>query len=78
MEALKCNPYNFESAIYLGTVGFAIALADEDAEEMRLSIQNLRLTQKLFPQSGRVARLIEENERRLGEFLRSSPEPAGQ
>jgi tetratricopeptide (TPR) repeat protein len=33
MEALKRNVENFEAAIYLGTVGFAIALANQDREE---------------------------------------------
>lgn len=77
MEALRRNMYNFEAAIYLGIVGFAIARADENEEEMRLSIQNLRLTQECFPQSRMVARLIKENEMWLAEFLGTGSESAG-
>ena len=36
-EALKRNVENFEAAICLGNVGFAIALADQDRQEMRPS-----------------------------------------
>jgi hypothetical protein len=77
MEALKLNKRNLEAGIYLGVVGFAIALAEGDPEEMRSSIKNLRVTQTIFPQSRVVARLIEENEKRLGEFVGAGPEPAG-
>jgi tetratricopeptide (TPR) repeat protein len=77
MEALKLRTDNFEAGIYLGTVGFALALADHDAEEMRLSIENLELTGTLFPQSKMVARLIKENEMRLAEFLIDHPPRAG-
>ena len=77
MEALKRRTDNFEAGIYLGTVGFAIAVANKDAEEMRLSTENLRITQKLFPGSRIVTRLIEENEMRLAEFVKNNPDPAG-
>jgi tetratricopeptide (TPR) repeat protein len=74
MEALKRNSGNFEAAIYLGNIGFAIALAERNTDEMQMSIQNLKLTQELFPESRMVRSLIHQNEMRLGEFLDTSTE----
>lgn len=71
MEALKINKYNYEAGVYLGTIGFAIAAEEGDVEEMEYSIENLKLTKRLFPESGRLTRIIEENEERLENFRMS-------
>jgi hypothetical protein len=69
MEALKRNTYNFEAAVYLGVVGFALALAEGDEREMQLSLQNLKTTEERFPQSRLLSCLVEQHEARFTEFL---------
>ena len=68
MAALMLNSSNFEAGVYLGAVGFEIAAAEGNVEEMKRSVDNLRLTLSLNPRSLRLQRIIVEKERRLAEF----------
>ncbi len=68
MNALKINNSNYEAGIYLGSIGFAIAMAEGDIEEMQYSLENLRLTKKIFPDSARLDTIIKENEDYLKRF----------
>ncbi|MBN1792406.1 tetratricopeptide repeat protein [Candidatus Woesearchaeota archaeon] len=70
MNALKINSQNVEAGVYLGTIGFAIAEAEGNVEEMEYSIENLRITQRLCPGSKRIERIIAEDEKRLREYKR--------
>ena len=65
MATLKANPLNFEAACYLGLMGAHIARAQNDLEEMRKSIENLRIAQSLYPASQDLASLIEVCEHEL-------------
>lgn len=68
MAALKLNGRNFEAGVYLGVVGFAIAMAEKDIEEVGRSIENLRVTLTLNPDSPHLQGIIAENERQLAEM----------
>ena len=68
IAALKLNSRNVEAGIYLGVIGFAMAMGNHDLDEMEWSIKNLRLTQSLIPQSKRLAAIIAENERVLADY----------
>ncbi|MFA6383628.1 MAG: hypothetical protein WCX17_04375 [Parcubacteria group bacterium] len=68
MAALKINSLNFEAGVYLGAIGCAIALAENDEKEMELSIKNLRKTQRLNPSSQRLVKIIQENEEKLNQM----------
>lgn len=48
MAALKSCSKNFEAGCYLGVIGFQLARADGDVEEMAHSVQNLKITQDLY------------------------------
>jgi tetratricopeptide (TPR) repeat protein len=65
MATLKLNSGNFEAGVYLGVVGFAIAMAEWNVEEMERSIENLRVTLSLNPDSPILQGIIAENERQL-------------
>ncbi len=65
MAALKLNTHNFEAGVYLGIVGFALAQAEGDTEEMARSMENLRITLSLNTGSPLLQDIIEDNERRL-------------
>lgn len=68
IAALKINSRNYEAGFYLGTIGFAIAQAAGDIEEMRLSIQNLRITLSLNPDSTLLADIIAKDEEVLAKM----------
>ena len=71
MNALKLNSGNFEAGVYLGITGFAMAAAEKDPREMELSIENLRTTLSLNPESRRLQQVIKENEQYLERFRQS-------
>lgn len=65
MNALVINSSNYEAGVYLGITGFAIAVAENDLGEMEFSIENLRATQSLNPNSNLLTKIIQENEQVL-------------
>lgn len=67
MASLKVNSKNYEAGVYLGVTGFAIAMAEGNVEEMEWSVKNLRITQRLNPDSKHLARILEKHERLLNE-----------
>jgi len=67
IAALKVNSRNFEAGVYLGVVGFAIAMAENNIEEMERSIENLHLTLSLNPGSPLLQGIVTENDRQLAE-----------
>lgn len=70
MRALKLNSHNYEAGVYLGTMGFSIALAEGNAHEMACSLENLRLTQQHHPGGSRLAAIIAGHEQLLDQFNR--------
>jgi hypothetical protein len=65
MGALKLYSGNFEAACYLGYVGFVMAKTEGNRREMRLSIENLRTAQRLYPSSEDLKTLIQTCESAL-------------
>jgi tetratricopeptide (TPR) repeat protein len=72
MAALKLNSHNVEAGLYLGVVGFAIAVAEGDLGEIERSVENLRLTLSLNTGSQRLQSVVAEHERRLAEIKKGS------
>jgi tetratricopeptide (TPR) repeat protein len=68
MAALKLNSHNFVAGVLLGVIGFAVAMAEKNIEEMERSIENLRVTLSLNSGSQRLQRIITEKERQLAEI----------
>ncbi len=60
-KALKINLDNYEALLYHGSLGFAIAHQAGDIEEMQLSLENLRIAQKYYPESTRLEKIIAED-----------------
>ncbi len=70
MEALKINKYNFEAGVYLGVIGFAMALAEGNIEEMKYSVENMKITLSMNPDSTWFAGILKENETVLEQYAK--------